>query len=72
MAPESVRPGGAARQLGKTCRLAVQGGEVVAGAVRAVGEHPERNSTARFSFALFGLCKAGRVGEVESELDGRS
>ena len=68
MAPDSVRPRHARRHLGKTFYMAVQGGEVTADAAGAVGEHPERNSTARFSFALFILCKAGRTGEAECVL----
>ena len=59
MTSDSVTPAATGRRLEKTSRLAVQGGEVTADAAGAVVEHPERNSTARFSFALFGLCKVG-------------
>ena len=52
--------------------MPVQGGEVTAGMARAVGEHPLPIAPSRGRFALFRLCQPGRVGEVESELDGRS
>ena len=57
MTSESVRPGGVARQLGKTFYVAVQGREVMAEAVRAVGKHPLPISPSRFWFALFTLCQ---------------
>ena len=72
MAPESVRPSSAGRHLGKTSLMPVRGGEVTAAAARAMGKHPLPNSPCREWFALFRLCQPGRVGEVESELDGRS
>ena len=50
--PESVSPGGTAWQLVKTCRVAVQGREVTAGAARAVARHTERISPSRGRFAL--------------------
>ena len=40
-APDSVRPGSAGRQLGKTFYMPVRGGEVRAGAARAVVKHPQ-------------------------------
>ena len=60
-APEFVRPSSADRQLGKTCRLALQGGEVAPNAARAVAKHPLPISPCREWFALFGLCKVDRV-----------
>ena len=45
--------------------MAVQGGEVTADAAGAVGEHPERISTSRISFALFRLCRVGCTEEAE-------
>ena len=59
---------GAARQLGKTFYMAVQGGEVTAEAARAVGKHPLPISPSRDWFALFQLCQPGRIGETEREL----
>ena len=56
---EYVRPTGAGRQLGKTCRTAAKGGEVMDGAARAVGKHPLPIPSSREWFALFTLCKAG-------------
>ena len=70
-APDSVRPGSAGRQLGKTFYMAVRGGEVTAVAGSAVGKHPGRISTSRISFALFTLCQPGRAGEAETELTAR-
>ena len=50
---------GPRRQLGKTCLMAVQGGEVTAGAGRAAGKHPLLISPSRVWFALYSLCRAG-------------
>ena len=63
---ESVRPGGAARQLGKTCRLTVQDGEVRAEAAGAVVKHPLPISPSRVWFALDALCQPGRAGDLFS------
>ena len=52
MAPDSVSLRDARRQLGKTCRLVVRGGEVVADVVCAVGKHPLQNSPSLEWFAL--------------------
>ena len=60
-APDSVRPGGTGRQLGKTSRLAVQGGEVTASVACAVAKRPLPIPPSRIWFALFRLCKAGAV-----------
>ena len=56
-APDSVRPGSAGRQLGKTFYMAVQGGGMMADAARAVGKHPLPISPSRSWFALLTLCK---------------
>ena len=61
MAPDSVRPGGAVRWLGKTNLMAVQGGEVTADVARALVKHPLPISPSRIRFALFRLCQAGRT-----------
>ena len=57
MASGFVRPAGAVRWLGKTCRTAVQGGEVTAGAALAVGKHALPIPPCRNRFALFILCQ---------------
>ena len=62
---ESVRPGGAGRQLGKTRSHVVQGREMMADAARAVGKHTERIPPCRDWFALFILCQPeGAEGEL--------
>ena len=58
---DSVRPGGAARRLGKTYRMAVQGGGEVDVAARAVGKHPLPIPPSLDWFALFRLCQLGRA-----------
>ena len=61
MASGFVRPAGAVRWLGKTCRTAAQGGGVMLAGTCAVGKHPLPISPSREWFALFMLCKAGRA-----------
>ena len=61
MAPETVRPRDADRQLGKTFYMVEQGGEVAADAARAVGKHPLPIPSSRNWFVLFILCKVDRV-----------
>ena len=70
MSPESVSPDGAARQLGKTCRMAVRGGKMMADAARAAGKHPLPISPSREWFALFKLCKALPLPSGEMGLGG--
>ena len=65
MAPDSVSPRDARRQLGKTFYMAVQGGEVTASAAHAVGKHPGRISPSRYWFALLTLCQEEPV-QLES------
>ena len=60
-APDSVRPGAAARRLGKTFYMAIRGGTVMPDAARVIGEHPLPISPTRDWFALFILCKAEAV-----------
>ena len=61
VSPESVRPGGAPRHLGKTFYMAVLGGGWMDVAAGAVGKHAQQISTRGIRFALFVLCKAGAV-----------
>ena len=72
MTSDSVRPGGGGRRLGKTFYMAVLGGGWMDVAAGAVGKHPLPIPSSLEWFVLFMLCQPGRVGEVESELDGRS
>ena len=50
--PDSVRPGGPPRQLGKTFYMAVQGGREVDIAAYAAVKHPLQISTCGIRFAL--------------------
>ena len=68
VSPDSVRPGGAPRHLGKTCPLPVRGGEVTADPALAVGKHPQPISPCREWFVLFRLCQPGRAGEAEGRI----
>ena len=59
MAPDSVSPRPARRQLGKTSLMPVQGREVTVEAARAVGKHPLPIPPSRSWFALLTLCQPG-------------
>ena len=55
VSPDSVRPGGAPRRLGKTFYMPVRGEEVTADAACANGKHPLLIPPCRDWFALINL-----------------